>query len=98
MAWSCVEAGCDYRAYAPDEDTLVAAVMEHVRTAHDSFELEEMILAVIEPAPIGELPDDLVDVGPIKVPPEWAGAHAEGGLAEGKRSMEWSPQRGLADL
>jgi predicted small metal-binding protein len=46
--WSCVEYGCDYETVQPDEDAVVAAAQSHIAEAHDSFELDEMILAVIE--------------------------------------------------
>ena len=45
--WSCVEYGCDYESVQPDEPTIVAAAQRHIAEAHDSFELEEMILAVV---------------------------------------------------
>jgi predicted small metal-binding protein len=48
--WSCVEYGCDFETLEPDETQVVAAAQGHIADAHDSFELEEMILAVIEDA------------------------------------------------
>jgi predicted small metal-binding protein len=49
--WSCVEAGCDFVVTAPDEETIVALAQEHIADAHSSFELEEMIEAVLEDVP-----------------------------------------------
>ena len=93
--WTCVEAGCDDAAYSADEDALVAAVMEHIRRDHDSFELEEMILAAIEPAGAASVPAGLVTAGAVTAPASWAAGETGGGE---KRSMEWSPERGLDDV
>ena len=41
----CLEAGCEKVIEAQDDDELIRAVQEHVAEAHDSFELEEFILA-----------------------------------------------------
>ena len=46
--WSCVEAGCDWSVVAPDVDAIVALAQAHIADAHGSFELEEMIEAVLE--------------------------------------------------
>ena len=46
--WSCVEYGCDFETVQPDDDAVVAAAQRHIAEAHDSFELEDMILAVVE--------------------------------------------------
>jgi predicted small metal-binding protein len=43
-AWRCLEAGCDVVVTAEDDQQLVAAVNRHVAEAHNSFELEEVIL------------------------------------------------------
>lgn len=43
--FDCLEAGCDFSAEAASDDELVAAVQDHVAKAHESFELEEFILA-----------------------------------------------------
>lgn len=93
--WACVEAGCDDAAYSADEDALVAAVMDHIRRAHGSFELEEMILAAIDAAPASRVPADHVAMGTVRVPASWAAGDTIGGQ---KRSMEWSPERGLDDV
>jgi predicted small metal-binding protein len=53
--WSCVEAGCDWAVVAPDVETIVPLAMAHIEEAHSSFELEEMIEAVLEDVPD---PDD----------------------------------------
>jgi predicted small metal-binding protein len=49
--WSCVEAGCDFVVTAADEETIVALAQEHIADVHSSFELEEMIEAVLEDVP-----------------------------------------------
>ncbi|HEY8000939.1 MAG TPA: DUF1059 domain-containing protein [Solirubrobacterales bacterium] len=46
LAYRCLEAGCDAEIRADDEQALVEAVQAHVADAHDSFELEEVILDV----------------------------------------------------
>lgn len=46
--WSCVEAGCDFSTTAAGTDEIVPVVQEHMRDAHASFELEEMIEDVLE--------------------------------------------------
>ena len=47
-AWRCLEAGCDTVVTADDDERLVAAVNRHVGEAHDSFELEDVILDAAE--------------------------------------------------
>jgi hypothetical protein len=47
-AWRCLETGCDALIVAPDDEQLVAAVNHHVSEAHQSFELEEVILDAAE--------------------------------------------------
>lgn len=49
--WQCLEVGCGAAVTAGTEDELVEAAVAHVREAHGSFELEEMILAVAEDVP-----------------------------------------------
>jgi predicted small metal-binding protein len=49
--WQCLEVGCGAVVSAESDEELVEAVNEHVREAHGSYELEEMILAVAEDAP-----------------------------------------------
>lgn len=41
----CLEAGCEEVIQADTEEHLVHAVQEHVREAHNSFELPEFIIA-----------------------------------------------------
>ena len=53
--WSCVEAACDFAVIAADEETIVALAQEHIAAVHSSFELEEMIEAVLEDVP--DVPD-----------------------------------------
>jgi uncharacterized protein DUF1059 len=47
-SWRCLEAGCDAVITAEDDEQLVAAVNLHVAEAHDSFELEDVILDAAE--------------------------------------------------
>ncbi|HEY7003747.1 MAG TPA: DUF1059 domain-containing protein [Gaiellaceae bacterium] len=49
--WQCLEVGCGELVSAASDAELVEAVNAHVREAHGSYELEEMILAVAEDAP-----------------------------------------------
>jgi predicted small metal-binding protein len=49
--WECLEVGCGAVVTAPSDDELVKAVNEHVSEAHDSYELEEIILAAAEDDP-----------------------------------------------
>ncbi len=46
LAYRCLEAGCDAEICAVDEEALLEAVHAHVADAHDSFELDEVILDV----------------------------------------------------
>ena len=46
-----MEAGCKAIVMAPDEDELVERVNAHVSEAHDSYELEDVILADSEDIP-----------------------------------------------
>jgi predicted small metal-binding protein len=41
----CLEAGCEQVIEASDDDALIQAVQDHVADAHNSFELDEFILA-----------------------------------------------------
>jgi predicted small metal-binding protein len=49
--WQCLEVGCGELVTAESDEALVEAANAHVRDAHSSYELEEMILAVAEDAP-----------------------------------------------
>jgi predicted small metal-binding protein len=49
--FQCLEVGCGELVRAGSDEELVEAVNAHVREAHGSYELEEMILAVAEDAP-----------------------------------------------
>jgi predicted small metal-binding protein len=53
--WECLEVGCGTVVTAPTDEELVKAVNAHVREAHDSYELEEIILAAAEDAREGTL-------------------------------------------
>lgn len=46
--WRCLEAGCDTVVTAADDEQLVEAVNRHVDEAHQSFELEDVILDAME--------------------------------------------------
>ena len=48
--WECLEVGCGQVVTAEDDGALVEAANAHVREAHGSYELEEVILAVAEDA------------------------------------------------
>jgi hypothetical protein len=48
LRWQCLEAGCDAVVTAQGEEALVEAVNAHVREAHGSYELEDVILAGAE--------------------------------------------------
>jgi predicted small metal-binding protein len=49
--WQCLEVGCGEVVTAGSDEELVEAANVHVREAHGSYELEEMILAAAEDAP-----------------------------------------------
>jgi len=51
VRWSCVEAGCDWSVTAAGADTIVPLVQAHIAESHSSFELEDMIEAVLEDVP-----------------------------------------------
>ena len=46
--WECLEVGCSEVVTASSDDELVADAQAHVREAHGSLELEEVILAGAE--------------------------------------------------
>jgi len=46
--WQCLEVGCGTVVTAASDAELVAAVNAHMRDAHDSYELEEFVLAAAE--------------------------------------------------
>ena len=52
--WACLEAGCSTIVIAADEDELVEKVNAHVSEAHDSYELEDVILAGAEDSEDGD--------------------------------------------
>ena len=95
--WRCLEVDCDYAVVGADEDALVAAAMDHARVAHGSFELEEMILAALEP--VDAPPPGTSPLGAVHVPADWAERHDVARLdPEAKRSIEWSPEHGYRDV
>jgi predicted small metal-binding protein len=49
--WQCLDVGCGAAVSAGSDEELVEAANAHMREAHGSYELEEMILAVAEDAP-----------------------------------------------
>ncbi len=46
--WLCMESGCETEVTAGSDEELVEAVNAHMREAHDSYELEDVILANAE--------------------------------------------------
>jgi predicted small metal-binding protein len=48
-----MEAGCTVTVTAAADEELIEKVNAHVREAHDSYELEDVILADAEEAPDG---------------------------------------------
>ncbi len=56
VRWSCVEAGCDWVVTAADADSIVPLAQAHIAGVHSSFELEDMIEAVLE-----DVPDEVED-------------------------------------
>jgi len=53
VRWSCVEAGCHWAVTAADVDAVIPLVQAHISEIHSSFELEDMIEAVLEDVPGG---------------------------------------------
>ena len=51
--WECLEVECGAVVTAASDDELVEAVNAHVREAHGSIELEEVILAGAAEVPDG---------------------------------------------
>ena len=51
--WQCLDVGCGAVVLAGSDEELVEAANAHMREAHGSYELEEMILAVAEDADDG---------------------------------------------
>ena len=43
--FECLEAGCDATIEADDDEALIEAVEAHMAEAHNTFELEDVILA-----------------------------------------------------
>jgi predicted small metal-binding protein len=46
--WRCLEPGCGTTVEAASDEQLVEAANAHMHEAHDSYELEEVILASVE--------------------------------------------------
>jgi predicted small metal-binding protein len=44
LSYECLDADCGHIIVAADQAALVAAVQEHMSSAHDSFELEDVIV------------------------------------------------------
>jgi predicted small metal-binding protein len=51
LRWRCLEVGCETLVEASCDEELVEGANAHVREAHDSYELEEVILAGAEDQP-----------------------------------------------
>ena len=52
--WECMEAGCSFSVTAGSDEELIEKVNAHVGEAHDSYELEDVILADAEEVPDGD--------------------------------------------
>jgi predicted small metal-binding protein len=52
--YKCLEYECDFVAEADTDEDLVATVQKHFSEAHDSMELEDVILAGASHAPSNE--------------------------------------------
>jgi predicted small metal-binding protein len=50
--YACLEAGCGVTLTAADDDELVTLVQRHVGEAHNSVELEDVILAGATPVDV----------------------------------------------
>jgi predicted small metal-binding protein len=48
VRWRCLEPGCGTVVEAASDEQLLEAANAHMRDAHDSYELEEVILAGAE--------------------------------------------------
>ena len=48
LRWRCLEPGCGTAVEADSNAELVDAANAHMREAHDSYELEEVVLAGAE--------------------------------------------------
>jgi predicted small metal-binding protein len=44
LLYECLEPGCGWKTTAASEEELVREVSEHMAGAHDSFELEDVII------------------------------------------------------
>jgi predicted small metal-binding protein len=53
-SYKCLEHECDFLAVADTDEALVAAVQKHVAEAHNSIELEDVILSGASHAPSNE--------------------------------------------
>jgi predicted small metal-binding protein len=54
LRWECLEPGCGFATESADEDRLVEDVHEHMSSAHNTFELEDVILANAQRASDGD--------------------------------------------
>jgi predicted small metal-binding protein len=48
--FECLEADCEFEVEAASDEELIDAVQQHMGEAHDSFELDDVILANATPA------------------------------------------------
>lgn len=48
--FECLEADCEFEVEAATDEELIDVVQRHMSDAHDSFELEDVILANATPA------------------------------------------------
>jgi predicted small metal-binding protein len=49
LSYKCLEAGCEFDCEADSEAGLVEIVQRHMGDTHDTFELEDVILAGAAP-------------------------------------------------
>lgn len=50
--YECLEAGCGFEVEVQTEDELIEQVQRHMSEAHNTFELEDVILANATPLPV----------------------------------------------
>ena len=51
LHYECLEPGCGWKTTSATEEELVEAVSEHMASAHDTFELEDVIIDNAETVP-----------------------------------------------
>ncbi len=51
--WTCLEAGCGHEVVGGDLEEVVQQAQAHMRDAHGSVELEDVVEAAVEDVPGG---------------------------------------------